>query len=85
MEPITLGDEDLLRVEEISAETDVLAELEAMLPSEQFEALKARVFEEADYAVIARELRCSEAVVRQRVSRAVKTVRHNRMEAEGNA
>jgi RNA polymerase sigma factor (sigma-70 family) len=85
MERLTLDDADLRRVEEVSAETDVLAELKAMLPADQFQALKARVFDEEDYATIAHDLGCSEAVVRQRVSRAAKTVRHDRLEAQRNA
>jgi RNA polymerase sigma-70 factor (ECF subfamily) len=38
-------------------------------------ALQARVLDEREYDDIARELRCSEAVVRKRASRALKTLR----------
>ncbi|MGO9763978.1 MAG: sigma factor-like helix-turn-helix DNA-binding protein [Solirubrobacteraceae bacterium] len=43
--------------------------------SELLDALRARILDERDYAQIARELRCSEAVVRKRVSRALRTLR----------
>ena len=52
------------------------------LPPDQREALRLRVLDERDYAEIARELECSEAVVRQRVSRATRTLRAMR---EGDA
>jgi RNA polymerase sigma factor (sigma-70 family) len=85
MQPLLLDDRDLQRIEEISAETDVLAELAAILPADQLSALRARVIDEWDYGTIARELSCSEAVVRKRVSRALKTLRNSTLEAEGNA
>jgi RNA polymerase sigma-70 factor (ECF subfamily) len=85
MQPLVLDDGDLRRIEEISAETDILAELEAALGADQFAALRARVIDETDYATIARDLRCSEAVVRKRVSRALRTLRASNLEAEGNA
>jgi RNA polymerase sigma-70 factor (ECF subfamily) len=47
----------------------------AELPVEQREAIEARVVHERDYAEIAGELRCSEAVVRQRVSRGLRALR----------
>ena len=46
-----------------------------MLPPDQLEALRLRVIDERDYDEIARELRCSEAVVRKRVSRGLATLR----------
>jgi RNA polymerase sigma factor (sigma-70 family) len=85
MQPLVLDDADLRRIEEISAETDVLAELSRALPPEQYAALRARVIDESDYPTIARDLRCSEAVVRKRVSRALKTLRATTLEADGNA
>ncbi|MGI8572625.1 MAG: RNA polymerase sigma factor [Solirubrobacteraceae bacterium] len=84
MRPVLLEDRDLERIEEISAETDLLAELAAVLEPDQFEALKARVLDERDYSDIAEELRCSESVVRKRVSRALGLLRRS-MEASGNA
>jgi RNA polymerase sigma-70 factor (ECF subfamily) len=47
----------------------------AQLPEEQRRAIHARVVQDRDYAEIAGELRCSEAVVRQRVSRGLRTLR----------
>jgi RNA polymerase sigma factor (sigma-70 family) len=47
----------------------------AQLPDEQRQAVEARVLNERGYAEIAGELDCSEAVVRQRVSRGLRTLR----------
>jgi RNA polymerase sigma-70 factor (ECF subfamily) len=47
----------------------------AGLPEPQRQAIQAHVLQERDYAEIAGELRCSEAVVRQRVSRGLRTLR----------
>ena len=47
----------------------------ACLPEEQRRAIDARVVHERDYEEIAVELQCSEAVVRQRVSRGLRTLR----------
>ncbi len=85
MQPIVLDDRDLQRIEEISADTDILAELAAVLPADQLAALRARVIDERDYPEIATELRCSEAVVRKRVSRALRTLRRLRLGVQGNA
>jgi RNA polymerase sigma-70 factor (ECF subfamily) len=85
MQPVTLDDEDLRRIEEISAETDVLAELQALLPAHELAAVQARIIDERDYPAIARELRCSEAVVRKRVSRALGTLRRTALGAQGSA
>lgn len=53
----------------------------AALPEEQQQAITARVVHERDYPEIAQELRCSEALVRQRVSRGLRTLR-NRLAGE---
>jgi RNA polymerase sigma factor (sigma-70 family) len=45
------------------------------LPPALRDALTGRVIEERPYEEIASDLRCSESVVRQRVSRALKTLR----------
>jgi RNA polymerase sigma factor (sigma-70 family) len=47
----------------------------AALPQEQRQAIEARVVEGLDYGEIAGRLRCSRAVVRQRVSRGLSTLR----------
>jgi RNA polymerase sigma-70 factor (ECF subfamily) len=75
LDPVAIDDRDIERVLELSAETDMLITLAAQLPAEQFEALRARVLDERDYGDIARQLDCSPAVVRKRVSRAIATLR----------
>ena len=75
LEPIVLEDEDIERVESVARATNVASELARRLPPDQYEALRARVLDERDYADIATELRCSQVVVRMRVSRALKTLR----------
>lgn len=74
LEPIVLDDAALARVE---ARTDggALEALMASLPAAEREAVEARVLAEAEYAEIAQRLRCSEAVVRQRVSRGLRRLR----------
>lgn len=75
LEPIVLDDRDLEQIEQIAGTTDVAFELARALPPEQYVALSARVLEERSYEKIAAELQCSEAVVRKRVSRALRSLR----------
>jgi RNA polymerase sigma-70 factor (ECF subfamily) len=75
LEPLEIDDGDVRRIEEIVARTDLAARLGELLTPEQHAALAARIFEERDYAEIAGSLRCSEAVVRKRVSRALRVLR----------
>jgi DNA-directed RNA polymerase specialized sigma24 family protein len=72
-----IDDEDLVRVDELASRGDEsrLAELLAELPAEQREAITARVVDERPYEEIAASLRCSEAVVRQRVHRGLRRLR----------
>lgn len=84
MQPVVLDDRDLERLEEISAETDLVRTLASQLEPDQFEALRARVLDEREYSEIAEELSCSESVVRKRVSRALSVLRRAK-EATGNA
>jgi RNA polymerase sigma factor (sigma-70 family) len=73
---IALEDDDLLVVEDRAAAGALpLRELCERLPAEQREALLERVVAERSYADIAAELECSEQVVRQRVSRALRRLR----------
>jgi RNA polymerase sigma-70 factor (ECF subfamily) len=76
-EPEVLDDDDLARVEELAtgAGTPVL-ELVEQLPESQREAVRSRVVEDREYDEIARELKCSELVVRQRVSRGLSRLRN---------
>jgi RNA polymerase sigma factor (sigma-70 family) len=75
MRPVVFDDRDLERVVEISAETDLMRELALQLDADQLQALQARVLDEREYAEIAAQLKCSESVVRKRVSRALGILR----------
>lgn len=74
LEPVVLDDEALERVEAICSDGALEAAL-AALPAAEAQAVTARVVEERDYAEVAAALRCSEAVVRQRVSRGLRRLR----------
>lgn len=74
--PVAVSDVDLERVEEIASQGwDTLNELIEQLPEDQRVALMKRVVEEQDYQAIAADLACSEMVVRQRVHRALRSLR----------
>jgi RNA polymerase sigma-70 factor (ECF subfamily) len=76
LEPIAVDDDDLERVERLAGEGDgPLMRLLDELPPDQRTAIAARVVDERPYEDIAAELRCSEAVVRQRVSRGLARLR----------
>ncbi len=75
LKPVRISDSDVERVLRVAAETDLLLRLSEELPADQFDALRARVLDERGYEEIARELACSPAVVRKRVSRAIATLR----------
>lgn len=72
-----LADEVL---ERMSALSDPALKVAAELPENQRQALEQRVVAGRVYADIARELRCSEAVVRKPVGRALSTVRERTQE-----
>jgi len=80
LEPLELSDRDLAAVDDAAADADIIAELEAELPNDQFQALTARVLDGRDYSDIASELETSPSVVRKRVSRAVAHLRSTRQE-----
>jgi RNA polymerase sigma factor (sigma-70 family) len=80
-EPLTLDDDLLERVARTGGDARVAALLER-LPRDQAHAVRARVIEEQDYTAIAGRLRCSESVVRQRVSRGLGTLRTLMIEEE---
>ena len=67
MQPIKL-DEDAIELLETTARAGVGELLETLAP-EQREAITAHHLEERGYSEIAAELRCSESVIRKRVSR----------------
>lgn len=79
MEPLALDDELLERIERIGGDARVETLL-GQLPPDQSDAVRARVLDEEDYAGIAARLRCSESVVRQRVSRGLATLRRIQQE-----
>ena len=72
MPPLELTD---TLIERIDALAGPAVELVSELPPEQEQAVRARVIDERDYADIAKDLRCSEAVVRKRVSRGLAQMR----------
>ena len=67
MQPIQL-DDDAIEILETTAHVPAIELLETLVP-EQRDAIKAHHVEERDYAEIAAEFRCSESVIRKRVSR----------------
>ncbi|HEY1520373.1 MAG TPA: RNA polymerase sigma factor [Solirubrobacteraceae bacterium] len=75
--PLELSHEDLQRVEALAAEAAGSPAMVAVeqLPDTERAAVRARVLDGRDYDEIAAELRCSESVVRQRVSRGLARVR----------
>jgi RNA polymerase sigma factor (sigma-70 family) len=77
LEPLVLEDADLERIEALGGDAEPAL---ATLRSDEREAVRARIVDERDYAEIAAELGCSEAVVRKRVSRGLARLR-NTMEA----
>ena len=75
MPRLDLTDDMLERVESLAdSSSDVLALLRD-LPEAQRRALEARVIDELRYPEVARELACSEAVARKRVSRGLMALR----------
>ncbi len=73
MEPIQL-DDHAVEILEATASVAAVELLETLAP-EQREAIEARHLEEHGYAEIAAHLRCSESVVRKRVSRGLAALR----------
>jgi RNA polymerase sigma factor (sigma-70 family) len=67
MQPIQLDDE-AIEIIEAAARAAAVELLETIVP-EQRDAIEARHLDDRGYAEIAAELRCSESVVRKRVSR----------------
>jgi RNA polymerase sigma factor (sigma-70 family) len=76
MDPLALDDEDVAAVDRLlSVDGPSVRALLEQLPEEHRSALEARIVDERDYDEIARSLQCSEAVVRQRVSRGLRRLR----------
>lgn len=76
-EPLVLADEALDAIE--GAADELVGEALAVLPPEQAEAIRGRVLDERSYDDLADQLGCSPSVVRQRVSRGLRSLR-TRME-----
>jgi RNA polymerase sigma-70 factor (ECF subfamily) len=75
-EPLELDDGDLEAIERLADEGAMgLSQLVAALPDDERDAVRLRVVEERGYREIASELRCSELVVRKRVSRGLARLR----------
>jgi RNA polymerase sigma factor (sigma-70 family) len=74
MQPVVLDTGDLELIEQIDRDSIVQALVDS-LPADQRAALQERVLAERDYPEIARELCCSESVVRKRVSRGLARLR----------
>ena len=74
MERIAFEDEALEAIGRLTPD-DVASELLADLPETWRDAIAARVVDEESYGEIATRLRCSESVVRQRVSRGLARLR----------
>jgi RNA polymerase sigma factor (sigma-70 family) len=70
-----LTDADLERIDELVSLEGGVAVLFDALPPVLREAVAQRVIEERSYEEIAADLSCSESVIRQRVSRGLRTLR----------
>jgi RNA polymerase sigma factor (sigma-70 family) len=75
IEPVAITDADLERVDELASRDEEILQLVHSLPAAQREALLGRFVGERSYRELAGELRCSEMVVRQRVSRGLRALR----------
>jgi RNA polymerase sigma factor (sigma-70 family) len=75
LEPEAFTDADLELVDELVGMDDRLEALTQQLPVELREAVVARIIHERSYEEIAVDLRCSKSLVRQRVSRGLRTLR----------
>jgi RNA polymerase sigma factor (sigma-70 family) len=77
MRALALSETTLQSVERavLESEEAVVEAWLADLPEDQREAVRRRVLAEDDYPTIAADLECSEAVVRQRVSRGLAALR----------
>jgi len=79
MQPVAVDDEALATLERLAARGAL--ELLDELPPQQRHAVTARHLERREYTEIALELRCSESVVRKRVSRGLAALRRAALES----
>jgi RNA polymerase sigma-70 factor (ECF subfamily) len=75
LDPLVLDDADIQRIEEVAEAADLAETVRSTLSATEYEALRARAVDEESYSELALRLRCSEAVARKRVSRAIAHVR----------
>jgi RNA polymerase sigma-70 factor (ECF subfamily) len=82
METLRVSEQTIASVERIVVESGeaVVREWLDGLPQSERDAVRRRVLDDASYAQIAAELSCSQAVVRQRVSRGLSRLRRSAME-----
>ena len=82
-EAMTLSDGDLDQIVEVAqAGSGSLLELIDSLPEDEQTAIRSRVLDERSYREIATHLKCSEMVVRKRVSRGLARMRQQLRETE---
>lgn len=74
LQPVVLDDDDVMRIDELASLPSVERMLDGLSADER-SAIHARIVEERSYDEIAQQLRCSSAVVRQRVSRGLARLR----------
>jgi RNA polymerase sigma factor (sigma-70 family) len=77
-EPLVLTDDALERVEALAdgeREMEIVDDLLRQLPPDQHDAVRAHVVDERPYQEIAKDLETSQAVIRQRVSRGLRSMR----------
>ena len=75
IEALVLSDAMLHRIEHELGGAGAVLELLGELPDDQRLAIEGRVLEDRDYAELAASLECSPSVVRQRVSRGLRSLR----------
>jgi RNA polymerase sigma factor (sigma-70 family) len=82
-EAVTLDDGDLDRIAQVAnSGSGTLLRLVEDLPEDERFAVRSRVLDERPYREIATELRCSEMVIRKRVSRGLARMRDQLEETE---
>lgn len=75
MEPVSLSDDQLDRIDDLLSSGSRASEALSALPEDQRLAVQGRVVEEREYHDLAAMLDCSPSVVRQRVSRGLRSLR----------
>jgi RNA polymerase sigma-70 factor (ECF subfamily) len=83
MQAVELDDEAVEILEELVASSPALELLEGLV-AEQRDAIRAHHLEERGYAEIAAQLRCSESVIRKRVSRGLAELQAQLREGEAS-